>query len=93
MANIERIRGAMMHQPFRPFLVKLVDGTVYTVQHPHWISIPPVRRPREVTFYQVTKGTSDDYETHWIDLGLILEVIVPASPAAQPAGPAKGDGE
>jgi hypothetical protein len=93
MANIERIRGAMMHQPFRPFLVKLVDGTVYTVQHPDWISIPPVRRPREVTFYQVTNSTSDDYETQWIDIGLILEVILPASPSSEAAIPTKVSGE
>lgn len=84
MANVESLRRALRMQPFRPFGVKLVDGTVYTVSHPDWISIPPVERPREVTFYQVMNG-GGEYQTHWIDLGLILEVISPVTTEAAPA--------
>jgi hypothetical protein len=83
MAQVESIRRAMHMQPFRPFQLKLVDGTLYTVQHHDWLSIPPVRRRREVTFYAVTDDKGEDYETHRIDLNLILEVIVP--PGAAPA--------
>jgi hypothetical protein len=89
MANVESLRRALRTQPFRAFAVKLVDGTVYTVTHPDWLSIPPVRRPREVTFYQVVNKDADDYETHWIDLALILEVIVPGE---APVAPARTEG-
>lgn len=91
MANVDRIRQAMRIQPFRTFALKLVDGTIYSVRHPDWISIPPVRRPREVTFYNVMNKESDDYETHWIDLGLILEVIVPGEAGSVPVQ-AEGNG-
>ncbi len=85
MANVDQIRRALRIQPFRTFTIKLVDGTAYRVNHPDWLSIPPVRRPREVTFYDVVNKESDDYETHWIDLGLIVEVIVPGEAGAVPS--------
>jgi hypothetical protein len=92
MATIDRIRDAMHAQPFRPFDIKLVDGKHYTVKHPDYIAVPPGNHPREVTFY--AEGIqAEDYETHWINLGLIVEVIVPSAPAASPAGPkAEGNG-
>jgi hypothetical protein len=80
---IDQIRGALQAQPFQPFAVKLVDGTAYTVEHHDWISIPPVRRPREITYYAVRQKGDEDYQTHWINLGLILEIIVPAELAAK----------
>jgi hypothetical protein len=93
MRNVEPIRRAMHAQPFRPFGIKLVDGSTHTVTHPDFIAIPPGMRPREVTFYATAGPGSDDYETHWIDLGLILEVIVPGEPAASPTASASGNGE
>jgi hypothetical protein len=83
MTIVDSLRRALRMQPFRPFGVKLVDGTVYTVSHPDWISIPPVERPREVTFYQVM-NEGRKYQTHWIDLSLILEVISPVTTEAAP---------
>jgi hypothetical protein len=90
MANVDQIRRAMRTQPFRGFSVRLVDGTVYSIHHPDWLSIPPVRRPREITYYNVVNRDTDEYETHWIDLGLISEVIVPGQVGAAPA-PNDGD--
>jgi hypothetical protein len=85
MAQIEAIRRAMSAQPFRPFSIRLVDGRIYQVPHPDWLAIPPVQRPREI-FYFVAEGSgSDNFETHWIDLALISEVIVPSGQAAAPA--------
>lgn len=95
MAQADSIRRAMHAQPFRPFKLKLVDGTVHTVTHPDFIAISPGGRPREITFYADKadgSGDADDYETHWIDLGLIVEVIVPpAPPAAAAPGPKTND--
>jgi hypothetical protein len=85
MAQVEAIRRAMHTQPFKPFVLRLVDGTIYEVPHPDWLSIPPVPRPREVTYYATQRDGADIYETHWIDLGLILEVIVHDGQTTAPA--------
>ncbi len=58
MAVIDQIRRALRIQPFRTFTIKLVDGTAYRINHPDWLSIPPVRRPREVTVYKVVNRTA-----------------------------------
>jgi hypothetical protein len=84
MATAESIRQAKHAQPFQPFFLRLVDGTVYDVKHPDYISIPPTLRPREAIYYVVTDGEGEGYQTRWIDLGLVMEVIVPTSPSAQP---------
>ena len=93
MRTVEQIRRAMHAQPFRPFGIKLIDGSTHTVTHPDFIAIPPGMRPREVTFYATAGPGSDDYETHWIDLSLILEVSVPSEATSSPAAKAGGDGE
>jgi hypothetical protein len=33
MAQVEAIRRALRRQPFRPFSLKMVDGTIDTVKH------------------------------------------------------------
>ncbi len=83
-----------MHtQPFRPFAIKLVDGTVYSVKHHNWLVIPPVQRPREVWYFVATDPGSEEDETHWIDLARISEVIVPPAASSSPAVQAIGNGE
>jgi hypothetical protein len=78
MRDVEPIREALRTQPFRPFELKMVDGTLFTVEHPDWIKIPPVKRPRELWFIAVHgEGDDEDYRTHWIDIGLVSQVIVP----------------
>ena len=85
MAMAESIRQAKNAQPFQPFSLRLVDGTVYEVKHPEYISIPPTPRPREAMYYVATDGEGEGYQTRWIDLGLVMEVIVPSSPQARPS--------
>ena len=85
MATAESIRQAKHAEPFRPFSLRLVDGTVYDVRHPEYISIPPTPRPREAMYYVMTHGEGEGYQTRWIDLSLVMEVIVPSSTAARPA--------
>jgi hypothetical protein len=93
MRDVEPIREALRIQPFRPFELKLVDGSVFTVEHPDWITIPPVARPRELWLF-VVRGSGDDeeYRTHWIDPGLISQVIVPGRAEVRRA-PASAEGE
>jgi hypothetical protein len=78
MAQAEQIRRVLKRQPFRPFQIKMVDGTLYSVPHPDWLSVPPARRPREAVYYKMPEegaGQVDDYEVHWLDLALISEVV------------------
>jgi hypothetical protein len=86
MATTEQIRRAMHRQPFVPFTLRLVDGTAYVIKHPDFIAVPPTPRGREATFYsEGSAGGTADYTTHLIDLGLVLEVIVPSDLPNQPA--------
>jgi hypothetical protein len=89
VALVDEIRHAKNAQPFRPFSLKLADGTTYKVKHPDYISVPPVPRPREVIFY--APGEDEDYHSHWIQIGLILEMIVP-SEAEAPRQRSDGNG-
>jgi len=78
MATLNTIRDLMRAQPFRPFDLILGDGTRYAVPHPDYLSIPPVRRPREIEYYLVINDGDDyEYRTRWLDLNLILEVAAP----------------
>jgi hypothetical protein len=90
MRSVDQIRQAMHRQPFSPFALHLVDGSVCMVQHPDFIAVPPGNRPREVAFFVEAGNRADGYETHWIDLSLILSVIVPADKATSRADPAGG---
>jgi len=83
VATAETIREAKSSQPFRPFMLRLIDGTEYEVAHPDFISVPPTGRVREVLFYLVRDHASE-HERRWIDLGLISEVIIPPLPVAPP---------
>jgi hypothetical protein len=78
MATVEQIRKAMQSQPFRPFTVYLVDGRTYTVKHPDFIAVPSSPRGREFVIY-------DDQGSHYLDLGLIVEVHQPDADAARVA--------
>ena len=85
MTSVTPIRDALIAKPFRPFAMHLVDGTTHFVKHPDWVTIPPTRRPREIIYWAIPNGDEEDYRAHWIDLGLVVEVVVPSSAPAQPA--------
>jgi hypothetical protein len=85
---IDRIRQAVRNEPFRPFNVRLADGSVQPVTHREFIAIPPGRRPRDLVFFVET--SRGDYETHWINAMLVLDVSVPGEmEVAQPAAEEK----
>jgi hypothetical protein len=84
MSTVDPIREALIAKPFRPFAMHLVDGTIHYVTHPDWVTIPPARRPRQI-IYWIPTGDDDDYRGHWIDLGLVVQVVIPSSAPAQPA--------
>jgi hypothetical protein len=93
LALVDEIRQAKNAQPFRPFSLKLADGTTHNVKHPDYISVPPVRRPRELIYYVQgeDQDQDQDYQSHWIQIGLILEMIVP-SEAESPRPRSEGNG-
>ncbi len=80
----DSIRGALGTQPFREFSLKLVDGTIYPVRHPDWLSVPPIDHPREVLYYRVANGSGGEYDEHRIEIGLILELITPGQSELTP---------
>jgi hypothetical protein len=80
MAMLNQIRDAMHRQPFRPFTLYLVDGRSFLVKHPDFIAIPMSPRGRDLT-------VSDADGSHLLDMGLIVEVLVPD---AAPPPKAKG---
>ncbi len=84
MATAETIREVQRSQPFRPFRLRLIDGTEYEVAHPDWIAIPPVRCAREVLLFFAGDNDDAEHERRWIDVGLISEIIVPPMPPTAP---------
>jgi hypothetical protein len=89
MATAQTIRDAARSQPFRPFRLRLIDGTEYDVAHPDLVSVPPAKRAREVLFY-ISSGDETEDERRWIDVGMISEVIIP--PLAPPSAPGNSTG-
>ncbi len=78
MAQLDRIREALHKQPFEPFVIKMADGATCVVRGRDRLSIPPIRRPREIAFYSVPEGAAEDeFQTHWLNLALVSDVIVP----------------
>lgn len=77
MATLNQLRAVLHSQPFRPFALRMGDGTLHTVKHPDFISIPPGGRAREAHLY--TEGpTPEEPVEHRIDLAGVLEIITPA---------------
>lgn len=93
MALIHEIRAAWQRRPFRPFVIRMADGTRCEVQGPEWLAIPPAQPARGIAFFTIPDGRRpDEYETHWLNLGLIAEVITPGI-AEMPARAGRGDEE
>jgi hypothetical protein len=90
MPTAESIRQAMHAQPFEPFDLKLVDGTIYTIKHPDYISVPPFPHARELIVYTEAPNT-DGFRTHRIHIGLILELLTPSETGSLPPSP-QGNG-
>jgi hypothetical protein len=85
MANADQFREAKK-VPFLPFRFRLVDGTVYSVEHPDWISVPPTPKAREI-FYYALRDDKLRYDTHRIDLNLVSEVIFPPNDQGATSAP------
>ena len=64
--------------PFIPFDLVLVDGTTYTIRHPDYIWVAPFPRAREVVVSAADDTAPDGYRTRTINLGLVMEVVVPS---------------
>jgi hypothetical protein len=92
MAQLDRIRDAVRRQPFEPFTIRMADGTSCLVRHPDWLFIPPIKRPREIGFVVVPEGAAEDeFHTHWLNLALVSEVVVPGVAEMSQATPGSQD--
>jgi hypothetical protein len=79
------IRETLHTTPFKAFDIKLVDGTVYHIGHPDYISVPPAPHAREIIVYLDT-ANGDGYGIRWVNLALVIELIVQSVPAAESSG-------
>lgn len=82
MATANQVREAIKAQPFRPFVVRLVDGRNYQVPHPDFAMLSPAGR--ELLF------VGDDAGIHQIDVLMIVEIETPSSQPAQPGPDGNG---
>ena len=80
--TLNQFRQGVRREPFRPFNLVLVDGRVFTVDHPEFVAID--RRGGEVTFY------TDDNTQHFIDAGLIAELVLSTSEKPARVPPPEG---
>ena len=78
MTTVDRIRELMHTHPFRPFSVRLVDGTAHRITNLDFIAVSPGRRSAEVMFYSET-GTPGRYESHFINANLIVDITLPGA--------------
>jgi hypothetical protein len=76
---MNEVRQAMHAQPFRPFVIHLVDGRSLQVPHPDFVA---VANAREMVF------VGDDNGIHNIELTLVLGVETPSQAAATDANAA-----
>lgn len=94
MAQLDRIREALHKQPFQPFAIRMTDGTTCRVAGPEWLAIPPTRRVRQIAFFSLPEGgRADEFHTHWLDLGLVSEVVVPGIDSIPARSEGAGDEE
>ncbi len=85
MATMNQIREAMHAQPFRPFILHLINGRTFRVKHPDFIAVANIR---EMVF------VGDDEGIHNIELPLVIELeIPPVEGQATAQSQAKGNGE
>jgi hypothetical protein len=91
MATLNQVREVLRRQPFRPFLLRLADGTKYTVKHQDFMAIPPGNLGMEAYLY--TEGEHPgEYTSHWIDLLNVVEIVAPAPPEPAPSTTAPAGG-
>jgi hypothetical protein len=92
MATLNQVREVLRRQPFRPFQLRLADGTGYTVKHHDFMAIPPGNLGMEAYLY--TKGDRPgEYTSRWIDLLNVVDIIAPApgEPAPSTSSHAEGN--
>jgi hypothetical protein len=88
--NTDIIRAALRRQPFQPFRLEMVSGAIFNVEHPEFIAVPPGKNPRDVALFTGIPLQPDNYEAHWLDVGLIQRVVT--SHDVAPAPSAEGNG-
>lgn len=66
--TIERLRGALRAEPFRPFTILVTDGRTYRVAHPDFLLVSP---KAERTFVVYDEGSNDPEDYLVLDLLLV----------------------
>jgi hypothetical protein len=67
----EQLKTTLRQQPFRPFIIRMVDGRSFHVSHPDWVMVSPTGRTA------ILFEPDDSYSI--VDLMLMNELEVPAT--------------
>jgi hypothetical protein len=70
----EQLKATIRQQPFRPFIIRMVDGRSFAVSHPDFVMVSPTGRTA------ILFEPDDSYSV--VDLMLMNELDVPAPKAA-----------
>ena len=70
----EQLKATIRQQPFRPFIIRTVDGRSFTVSHPDFVMVSPTGRTA-ILF-------EPDDNSSIVDLMLMNEIDVSAPKAA-----------
>ena len=76
----EQLKATLTQQPFRPCMIRMVDGRAFTVSHPEWVIVSPTGRTA-ILF-------APDDSCSVVDSMLMNELEMPAS---RNAGHASGE--
>lgn len=86
-----RIRDALKAQPFTPFQLVLTNGQRYTIEHPDFCAVSPGDFARDLVLWTDLRPDRGEYQTHWISLRQVTELVVPLEPS-QASPKAQGNG-
>lgn len=73
----EKLREVHLARPFRPFTIRMGDGSSYRVQHPEWLAYAKGSRTAVLC--------EPDESMHVLDLLLLTAIDVDGAPAAEGA--------
>ena len=88
--NPDRIRDALTRKPFEPFDLVLANGHSYTITHPDFLAIPPGPFARDLVFWTELGPNRGEYQTHWVNLNQVVELVSPITTGAGPRSQGNG---
>jgi hypothetical protein len=74
----DRIRDLLHAVPFRPFVIRLVDGRDFKIEHPDFVHAPPTKTPEVIV-------SEENGRIHFVSVLLISTIDMDADDAQKRA--------